>query len=232
MRLSNYTCWISNIISSGIPRKYYALNGLDKKMLKYLNYCDGFYVEMGANDGVTQSNTLYLERKLNWSGLLIEPIKHNYEKLKMNRSSKNCFEESACVSFTHLDKDVNMIYSNLMSTVLNPKNEILDPNFHAKIGEKFLNKESIYQLQVPATPLNNILKKHHTPKRIDFFSLDVEGFEYEVLNGIDHVEYRFNYILVESRNINKMQKFLSGKSYKMIDQLSHHDYLFTDILKY
>jgi len=211
---------------------FYSLNNLDKKMLKYINYKNGYYVEIGANDGIVQSNTLYFEKKLNWSGLLIEPIKHNFEKLRINRSSRNSFEESACVSFTHLDKDVNMIYSNLMSTVLNPKNEISDPNFHAKIGEKFLNKESIYQLQVPATPLNNILKKHHTPKRIDFFSLDVEGFEYEVLNGIDHVEYRFNYILVESRNINKMQKFLSSNSYKMIDQLSHHDYLFTDLLKY
>lgn len=45
-----------------------------------------------------------------------------------------------------------------MSTVLDPKNEILDPVLHAKTGEKFLNQESIYQLQVSAASLNKILK--------------------------------------------------------------------------
>lgn len=82
MRIINNLCRISNIVTSGIPRKYYALSNLDKKMLKHLNYRDGFYVEMGANDGVTQSNTLYLEQRLHWAGLLIKPIKHNFEKLK------------------------------------------------------------------------------------------------------------------------------------------------------
>ena len=41
---------------------------IDNKMEKYLNYRDGFFVELGANDGFTQSNTLFLELKKNWKG--------------------------------------------------------------------------------------------------------------------------------------------------------------------
>ena len=35
-------------------KKYYALNNLDKKLEKYLNYNDGYFIELGANDGISQ----------------------------------------------------------------------------------------------------------------------------------------------------------------------------------
>ena len=37
---------------------YHSINELDKQLEKYVDYDDGFYVELGANDGVNQSNTL------------------------------------------------------------------------------------------------------------------------------------------------------------------------------
>ena len=45
----------------------FSLNQLDKKLEKFVNYNDGYYVELGANDGVSQSNSLYFETKRNWS---------------------------------------------------------------------------------------------------------------------------------------------------------------------
>ena len=67
---------------------YTALNELDKKIEKYLNYKDGFFIEMGANDGINQSNTVFLERKYNWHGMLIEPSE-KFTLLKKNRSKLN-----------------------------------------------------------------------------------------------------------------------------------------------
>ena len=58
-------------------RKFNALNQLDKKMLEFINYENGFFIECGANDGVDQSNTWYYEKNLNWSGILIEPLKNS-----------------------------------------------------------------------------------------------------------------------------------------------------------
>ena len=50
---------------------YFSLNSLDKQLEKYVDYDNGFYVELGANDGVNQSNTLYFEMKRNWKGVLV-----------------------------------------------------------------------------------------------------------------------------------------------------------------
>jgi len=59
-------------------RKFNALNQLDKKMLDYINFSNGFFIECGANDGVNQSNTWYFEKYLNWHGILIEPLENNF----------------------------------------------------------------------------------------------------------------------------------------------------------
>ena len=59
---------------------YVALNNLDKQLEAYCNYQDGYYVELGAHDGITQSNSFYFEKKKNWKGVLIEPSPNNYLK--------------------------------------------------------------------------------------------------------------------------------------------------------
>ena len=66
-------------------KKFNGYDGLDKRMLKYINYKNGFYIECGANDGVNQSNTWYFEKQLGWKGLLIEPVKEVFVELKKNR---------------------------------------------------------------------------------------------------------------------------------------------------
>lgn len=52
--------------------KYFSLNGIDFKLEKYLDYSNGYFVELGANDGVRQSNTKYFEQFRKWTGTLIE----------------------------------------------------------------------------------------------------------------------------------------------------------------
>ena len=51
---------------------------------------DGFFIEAGALDGEHLSNTLYMERFLNWTGILIEADPKSYDNLlKRNRKSVN-----------------------------------------------------------------------------------------------------------------------------------------------
>src|SRR3712207_4024508 len=49
------------------------LNGLDRRLLSHMP-ATGFFVEAGANDGIDQSNTYYLESRCGWSGILVEPF--------------------------------------------------------------------------------------------------------------------------------------------------------------
>ena len=210
-------------------KKSYGLNGIDKKILPYIKKYSGYYVEIGANDGITQSNTYLLELKYNWTGLLIEPVPNKFLECLKNRSNKNYFENAACVSFTHDAEHIDLIYSNLMTTADHKLNLIESPLQHAKLGERFLKDENINILRVPAKPMNDVLISHNAPCLVDFLSLDVEGFENEVLNGIDHNKYRFSYILIETRDIGKLRKIMDKISYKEIAKITHHDYLFKNL---
>jgi hypothetical protein len=71
--------------------KYHGQFDLDKIMEKYLNYENGYFVELGANDGLRISNTLYFEKYKNWKGILVECIYHKYLLCLKNRSKSRVF---------------------------------------------------------------------------------------------------------------------------------------------
>ena len=209
-------------------KTYYGHHELDKKLKKYLNYEKGFFVELGANDGIKQSNTFYFEKNLGWNGILIEPIKTKYLKCLKYRSPKNYFYNNACVGINFKRDKIKMIYSDLMSSIDDKEiiNKI-DAKKHAKDGEKYLLKnEKIEEFWVSTKTLNDILQEVNTPKLIDFLSLDVEGSELEVLNGIDFKIYNFKFILVESRNDDEIVKYLSNKNYNFLEKISKRDLIF------
>src|SRR4051812_36881077 len=49
-------------------KPYTALYDMDRKLAKYLDFRGGTFIEAGANDGIAQSNTYYLEKHLGWTG--------------------------------------------------------------------------------------------------------------------------------------------------------------------
>jgi hypothetical protein len=82
------------------------------------------------------------------------------------------------------------------------------------------------EVRVPARTLTSILEEVR-PGRIDLLSLDVEGYEVEVLRGLDLARFRPRYILVETRSVAATDAVLCGH-YDRIAQLSHHDHLYGD----
>jgi FkbM family methyltransferase len=127
------------------------------------------------------------------------------------------------------EKFVEIVYSNLMSTSLGLETDINNSENHALIGKQFLEEdEDNFNFGAIANQLNNILSKANAPKQIDFLSLDVEGAEIEVLKGINHNEYRFKFICIESRDIQKINNYLTINNYLLIKQFSPIDYLFKD----
>lgn len=211
--------------------KYKGANNLDKKIESYLNYNNGYFVELGANDGITQSNSYYFEKYRGWRGTLVEPTPHNYLKCIQNRKNETQVFLNACVSFDYNEKFVEIIYSNLASTSVGVETDIDNlENFH-KQHKNFLEEqknEVNFRFGAIADNLNNILTKANAPKQIDFLSLDVEGAEIEVLKGINHKEYRFKLICIESRDIKKIKNFLEMNEYLFLEKLDGLDYLFKD----
>ena len=235
--LNNIVNFLKKIVKKFLPKSYrskieknfkifHAANSIDKKMLKYLDYNNGFYIEIGANDGVLQSNTLYYEKNKRWSGILVEPIKEKFKNLKKNRSSENFFFNKALVSFEYQRKTIPMIYSDLMTTTKEVKN--LDLKKQLLEGDKHLNiYEKKNEFIAETSTLNEIIILSTAPKMIDFFSLDTEGYEEEILNGVNFNEFNFKFLLVECiNNFEKINLFLSKKNYRFLEKISHIDYLF------
>ncbi len=210
--------------------RYFSLNDLDKKLEKYLPERGGFFVELGANDGVDQSNTLYFERYKGWNGVLVEPVLHNYFSCKENRSLKNKIFCNACVSFGYKEKFVPIAYANLMTTPLIEKSDISEKDKHLERGRNFLKShEDVVVFGAAAKTLNDILIESGAPESIDLLSLDVEGAELEVLEGVDLAKFSFRYMCIECRDINRMCSYLHGHGYELVEKLSVHDYLFRAI---
>lgn len=208
--------------------RFYGLDGLDEKIARYLPHNNGFFVELGANDGVSQSNTLYFERYKNWKGILVEPIPHNYLLCLANRSKDTQVFCNACTSFDYEQRFVEMVFSNLMSLPLNLESDVPDPFAHANRGKCLLSEtDRVFTFGAVATPLNALLIEAGAPPTVDLLSLDVEGAEIEVLKGIDHERFRFAYLCVECRNIEKLSSYLKSVGYFLKEKLTHHDYLFS-----
>ena len=204
-----------------------ALNNLDRKLEKYLNYRQGFFIEVGGNDGYKQSNTYYYERFRDWTGILVEGIPALYEKCVLERPKAQVFN-CALVENGFPESHVTMKYANLMSLVQGAqKSDHAEENHVNKWLEREQKKKTnskSYEIQVPARTLTSILDECQVDG-IDFFSLDVEGYELNVLKGLDLNKYRPKYMLIEARYKAEIAAYIS-EYYEEIDQLSHHDFLY------
>ncbi len=200
----------------------FGLKGLDLKLLPWLDFRDGFFVEAGANNGVKFSNTLLLERSRNWRGLLIEPIPDLAAQCRKSRP-KCIVENCALVAADSAQREVVMRYANMMSIVKGAMQSEVGDLDHIKKGCEMQQIES-YEITVPARPLSEVLDQHAITK-VDFFSLDVEGYELEALKGLDFARHVPRFLLVECRDRAIIENFLAPR-YEAVAVLSHHDVLF------
>lgn len=204
-----------------------ALNDLDSKLDRYLDFREGFFIEAGANDGYSQSNTFYLEKKRGWRGVLVEGIPALYKKCKLERRNStvlNC----ALVAADFPDATVTMQYAHLMSVVDGALKDKDRQSQHLKAGVEVQHLSGSYSVTVPARTLESILDHIPALPAIDFLSLDVEGYELNVLRGLNLEKYRPRYILVEANFFDEINALLVSADYEMIEKMSFHDYLYRD----
>ena len=141
--------------------KYYSQVGQDKWVSEFFNFKrDGYFLDVGAADGITISNTYFLEKELGWEGLCVEALKVNYDKLITNRTC-------TCVHNAAYNKNQTVYFWG-------------DGNDN--LGGHIANKDN-YTESVEAIRLEDLLEKYNALKVIDYVSLDIEGNEVEALLG-------------------------------------------------
>ena len=202
-----------------------SLNNIDDGLKKYLSYPNGFFIEVGANDGWKQSNTYHLEFGRRWRGILIEAVPELYQACFKLRKRSSVFNY-ALVDEDYSASNATIHYADLMSVVSGAKDDELLRK-HLQEGIACQKLKRTYEINVPARTLASILEECGV-KTIDFFSLDVEGYELNVLKGMNLTKYRPKYILVEMNDYEDVNAFLVTQDYRQIDKLSCHDYLFMD----
>lgn len=211
---------------STIIYPFRSINNIDhliKKLLPSILNKSTFFIEVGANDGITQSNTFFLEKIYNARGLLIEPSQSNFEKCLSNRAKDNLYENCALVDSEYDDEYIDLIYSDLMT--ITSKDSLRDTTKHLKKSRAYSDKPN-YSFSAKAYTLSKILDKYKI-KIVDFLSLDVEGFELSVLKGIDFDKHHIRNILVETENYTLISSFLNDKGFVLVKKLTNHDYLFS-----
>lgn len=210
---------------------YCALNckkePITKRILDYIsNIENGFYIEAGAYDGILQSNTKFLEEEFNWTGILIEPSPKVFLDLEKNRPN-NININKCLVSSDYEFTSISGSFDNgPMSSVGNIRN--------------IENAKLIY---VPCEPLYKILD-YLEIKKIDFMTIDTEGYELYVLDGLNLEKYRPTYLLVEIYEFNRdiIINYLTNFNYLLLENITnynkldnpgwdgtHNDYLFKSL---
>ena len=143
-------------------------------ILQYFGSRKGFFLDIGANDGQTLSNTYALQLQ-EWKGVLIEPSEEAFNRIKVRYGVQKFnvaigTEDGHC-TFHEMGNHLNAGDVSLLSTI--KKTEL-----KRWPGVEF--KERMTEVWTYKT-----LLKHSPLKFFDFISIDAEGVDYEILEQID-----------------------------------------------
>ena len=189
----------------------------DLFVLSQLNFKKrGFFVEFGAADGFTLSNTYILEKNFKWKGIISEPAKIFHKKLTLNR---NCVIEKKLIwKESNQNLQFKQTFIPDLSTISKFSNS---DNWSKRRSKKYR------QYKINTISLTDLLKKYKAPKIIDYLSIDTEGSEFEILKNFNFNMFTFKIITCEhnfTKNRQKIFNLLSQKGYvRKFKNLSQFD---------
>jgi FkbM family methyltransferase len=183
----------------------------------------GFFCEFGAADGLTLSNTYFLE-KLGWEGILAEPSIRWHDLLSANRSCRISHE---CV-YPVSGKQV--IFNEVDEGMFSSLTEFSDFDMHSH------RRVNGLEYPVESISLEDLLRKHSAPPHLDFLSIDTEGSEYAILENFNFSAFTFGAIFIEhnyTENREKINKLLTANGYlRILSKFSRWDDWYLDQRQY
>ena len=176
---------------------YYSQCGQDKFLQEkiFKSQENGTFVEIGAHDGVTRSNTYFFEKNFNWTGICIEPHPDRFEELVHNRASKTVCLPIAIANFTGVSNFKKVSgYAEMLSGLENCYDQRHQQRIEQEV-KKFGGEAETIEIQVEK--LGDVLMRYGITK-VDLLSVDTEGSELEILKSIDFKQVEIRVILVEN----------------------------------
>jgi FkbM family methyltransferase len=187
---------------------------LNEKYFK--NKKNGVFLDIGAHDGLTLSNTYFFEKELGWSGVCFEPNPSVFNSLKQNR---NTLLINGCAWYENTKKTFRMVkgYSEMLSGIIDHY-DVLHLN---RIKNECETYGSTYEdIEVDCYDINKILIDNNI-KDIDLISIDTEGSEFEIIKNINFNLFNIEFILVEDNySSNQLDAFMKSKNYKLVERIN------------
>jgi FkbM family methyltransferase len=176
---------------------------------------DGYFVEFGAMDGITLSNTFLLESKYSWRGIAAEPARCWHQELRRNRT---CSLDHRCV----WSKSGKMLQFNET-----PEAECSTIDAFSKSDLHAERRQEGNRYTVETISLRDLLRAHDAPRSIDYLSIDTEGSEFAILESFLPSHYEVRIITVEHNYTDQRSRIhglLTSQGYNRIfEELSAWD---------
>ena len=173
----------------------------------------GFFVDIGAHDGVNINNS-YLFERLGWNGFCVEANPKTFEELKKNRK---CDTYNLAI-FSKNIGTTTLVASDSECSVLDTLELNLTQHHKGRLDE--LGQTKTFSVQTAT--FNEVMQNYPNIFHIDFMTLDVEGGEMEVLKGIDFDKYSFSVMTIEHNYTESKEEqiidFLHTKGYRVLLQ--------------
>jgi FkbM family methyltransferase len=197
--------------------KFYSQYGQDEFIDKFLNQkTNGVFVDIGAFDGISLSNTYFFEKERNWNGICVEPQKEYYEKLIKNRNSI-CYNR--CVY-----SDTRMVqFWNVCgpSAMLSGIENNLDERHKERINRELIQYGGKLVIEEMQTISFNDMLCENNIKKVDYCSIDTEGSELILLKSIDFNEFDISCFSIEGNyGFSDIDELMISKGYIILQQLS------------
>lgn len=169
----------------------------------------GWFVDVGAADGVEGSNSYLLERYFGWRGVLVDPCRESHPMLCRNRTGTI---DLRCVFSETGSKQDFYSYGGLSTVTTYIDSDRWGDLRRQGGGETYA---------VETVTLHDLLRQHSAPSVINYLSLDTEGTEYEILKNFPFENYIFKAITVEhnyTQNRERIYNLLSAVGYSRVYQ--------------
>ncbi len=148
---------------------------------------NGYFVEFGATNGVSLSNTCLLEKSYGWQGILAEPFSVWHADLGRNRGARidhRCVWKLSGEQLEFTATPELPEYAGLSARAYDD----LHASARSRNGSRVL---------VQTVSLNDLLREHGAPAGIDYLSIDTEGSELDILEAFDFAAWQVDLISVE-----------------------------------
>ena len=175
----------------GWNEKYFSQAGQDKFV--YDNFFrekkNGYFLEIGAFDGIQGSNCLFFEKFKNWNGLAMEPSPTQFKKLRSNRKCKLINKAASAISekMTFIEIDSSSSDSQLSGL----------EKYYANKNQSVLKKNNLKKYMVEVLTFDEILK-NVDKEVIDYCSIDIEGAETALIENFNFSNYKIKVLSIEN----------------------------------